>query len=230
MAHRLHISSIRRDSVGAIVEAIHDYPLLKDLGEPRHLKRDHRPGKSHDHEVVEGKRRLPDLSAQLPGQQWRRHRRSAGHHRPAGLPEGTGRRRRLAVAGLQVAERRQRLRHQRLPGHHGRVRHARRLGGTAGRDARARHPDGHGPRRQPQFRRAPLVRREPQEQGQPLPRLLYLAAGQGRAGAEQLGILLQRLGLAIRRGDRRILPAPVLQEAAGPELGEPRPPAARSTR
>jgi hypothetical protein len=30
MAHRLHISSIRQDSVGATVAAIHDYPLLKN--------------------------------------------------------------------------------------------------------------------------------------------------------------------------------------------------------
>ena len=54
--------------------------------------------------------------------------------------------------------------------------------------------------------------------------------GQGRARAQQLGILLQRLGLAVRRGDRRILPAPLLEEAAGPELGEPRAPRRRSTR
>ena len=58
-------------------------------------------------------------------------------------------------------------------------------------------------------------------EGQPLPRLLHLAARQGRPRAQQLGFALQRLGLAVRRGDGRILPAPVLQKAARPELGKP---------
>ena len=131
-----------------------------------------------------------------------------------------GVRRRLAVAGLQVAQRRQRLRHQRLPGHHGGVRHAGRLGRTARRDAQARHQTGHGPGGQSHLRRAPLVRRGPQVEGQSLPRLLHLAARQGRPRAQQLGVFLQRLGLAVRRGDGRILPAPVFQETAGPQLGK----------
>ena len=37
-----------------------------------------------------------------------------------------------------------------------------------------------------------------QVEGQPLPRLLHLAPGQGRPRAQQLGILLRRLGLAVR--------------------------------
>ena len=40
-------------------------------------------------------------------------------------------------------------------------------------------------------------------------------------GADQLGGGLLRLGLAVRRGLRGVLPAPVLPQAAGPELGEP---------
>ena len=43
--------------------------------------------------------------------------------------------------GLQIAQRRQRLRYQRLPRHHGRIRHTGRLGRTAGRDAPARASD-----------------------------------------------------------------------------------------
>jgi oligo-1,6-glucosidase len=39
--------------------------------------------------------------------------------------------------------------------------------------------------------------------------------------AEQLGALLLRPGLDLRRGDRRVLPAAVLGQAAGPELGAP---------
>ena len=44
----------------------------------------------------------------------------------------------------------------------------------------------------------------------PLPRLLYLEAGQRRPRAQQLGRLLRRLGLEIRPPDRYVLPAPVL--------------------
>ena len=60
--------------------------------------------------------------------------------------------------------------------------------------------------------------------------LLHLAAGQGRRASPTTGALLRRLGLAIRRDHGRILPAPVLEEAAGPELGEPRASGKRSTR
>ena len=77
----------------------------------------------------------------------------------ARLPGRARRRRGLAVAGLPVAAGRQRLRHQRLPGHRPGVRHAGRLRRAAGRRARARHEAGHGPGGQPHLRRAPLVRR-----------------------------------------------------------------------
>ena len=54
----------------------------------------------------------------------------------------------------------------------------------------------------------------------------------GKDGREpnNWAVLLRRLGLAVRRGDRRILPAPVLQEAAGPQLGKPDGARTRSTR
>ena len=41
---------------------------------------------------------------------------------------------------------------------------------------------------------------------------------------EQLGLVLLRLGVGARPGDRRALPAPVLAQAARPQLGEPRGP------
>ena len=43
--------------------------------------------------------------------------------------------------------------------------------------------------------------------------------------ADQLGFVLRRQRLGARRGDRPVLPAPVLEEAARPQLGEPRGPA-----
>ena len=64
-------------------------------------------------------------------------------------------------------------------------------------------------------------------QGQPLPRLLHLARPQGlRRGrqadsAEQLDFLLQPLRVGMGRGDRPVLPALLLRQAARPELGEP---------
>ena len=42
-----------------------------------------------------------------------------------------------------------------------------------------------------------------------------------RCRADQLGVVLLRSGLGARRGVRRVLPAPVLPQAARPELGEP---------
>ena len=57
---------------------------------------------------------LPDLSAQLPGQQRRRRRRPAGHHPPARLCRRARRRRDLDLAVLQVADEGLRLRRRRL--------------------------------------------------------------------------------------------------------------------
>ena len=39
--------------------------------------------------------------------------------------------------------------------------------------------------------------------------------------AERLALVLLRAGVGARPGDRRVLPAPVLAQAAGPQLGEP---------
>ena len=61
--------------------------------------------------------------------------------------------------GLPLADGRQRLRHQRLPGRRPALRHAGRPRRAHRRLPRARHPARHGPRRQPHLRRAPVVRR-----------------------------------------------------------------------
>ena len=53
-------------------------------------------------------------------------------------------------------------------------------------------------------------------QGQPEARLVLVARA-----AQQLGLGVLGLRLGARRGDRRVLPAPVLAQAARPQLGEP---------
>ena len=64
-------------------------------------------------------------------------------------------------------------------------------------------------------------------QGRPSRRLVLVASGQAgpRAGhpgrrAEPVGFVFRRFRLAVRSEARRILPPPVLQEAAGSQLGE----------
>ncbi len=53
----------------------------------------------------------------------------------------------------------------------------------------------------------------------------WVARGPGRETTEQLGFDLLRQRVAVRRNHGRLLPAPVLAQAAGPELGEPAGPA-----
>ena len=119
------------------------------------------------------------------------------------------RRRRLAVADLPLAAGRQRLRHQRLPGHRPGVRHAGRLRRAARRrctsagmklvmDLVVNHTsDEH-----------PWFVESRSSTGQPEARLVLVAPAAGRhagrrAGrrADQLGLVLLRPGLGARRGD-----------------------------
>ena len=104
---------------------------------------------------------------------------------PPGPPERAGRRRAVAVAGLPLAAGRQRLRHQRLPGHRPDVRDARRLRRAARRGPRARHAARDGPRRQPHLGRAPVVRGVALEQRQPEARLVLVARAQPPTGARR---------------------------------------------
>ena len=113
----------------------------------------------------------------------------------------------LAVADLPVAAGRQRLRHQRLPGHRPALRQPGRPSTSCSRAARPRHEADHGPGRQPQLRRAPVVRRDPLGAGQPEAGLVLVAAaarghGAGPPGAEPTnwGARLRRLGLGVRPG------------------------------
>ena len=177
------------------------------------------------------RRRLPDLPAQLRRLRRRRHRRpAAASSSTLDYLAAARRRRRLAVADLPVAAGRQRLRHQRLPGHRPDCSAPWPTSTSCSAGVHApRHEAGDGPRRQPHLRRAPVVRRVALRR-----RTTRSATGTGgarraracsrrraRRRADQLGVVLLRLGLGVRRGDRRVLPAPVLPQAARPQLGEP---------
>ncbi len=173
--------------------------------------------------LVAERHRVPDLSAQLRRQQWRRRRRHCRHHRQARLSAAARHRRHLAVTDLRVANGRQWLRHRRLPGDRPRVRHARRFRPAGGRGQVARHRHSARSRGQPHLRRSPLVQGFPQFPSEPPSRFLYLArSGGGRRAAQRSAIDLRRPRLDARRGDRAILPAPVLDAAARSQLGQPR--------
>ena len=74
-------------------------------------------------------------------------------------------------------------------------------------------------------------------QGRPEARLVLVAAGprghgagRARRRADQLGRRLRRPGLGVRRGHRRVLPAPVLAASSPTSTGRTRRSARRSTR
>ena len=123
----------------------------------------------------------------------------------------------MAVADLPVAAGRRGLRHQRLPGHRAGVRDARAVRRAAGRGARARDEARDGPRRQSHVRRAPVVRRVALVGRLAQARLVHLAP----RARDRVALVLLRAGVGARRGHRRVLPAPVLAQAARPQLGEP---------
>ena len=109
--------------------------------------------------LVEERRHLRDLPAQLSGLERRRHRRSERHHPAPRLPEGPGRRRHLAFAHLSVAAGRLRLRHLRLRKHRSAVRHAGGLRPPGGRGEKAQYPHHHGHGDEPHLRQAQVVPR-----------------------------------------------------------------------
>ena len=175
------------------------------------------------------RRRLPDLPALLPGHERRRRRRHPRNHPPPGPPRCARRGRRVAEPRLPLAAGRQRLRHLRLRGHRPALREPRRPRRAHRGPALARHAPDDGPGGQPHERRARLVPLLPLLQGRSQARLVHLAprssgarsgARAARNRAHQLGLLLLRIHLGLGRGQRRVLPPPVLHQAARPELGE----------
>ena len=180
--------------------------------------------------MVEGRRLLPGLRAQLHGLGRRRDRRPAGDPQPPGLPGAARRRCAVAQPHLPLPDGRQRLRHHRPPRRRPGVGRPRRRGRPDRGRARARHPGHRRSRAQPHLGPAPVVPRgagvtDRQPGAGPLP----LPAGPGqrrRRAAQRLAQRVRRLGVDPRagggRGPRRVVPAPVLPRPAGPELDEPR--------
>ena len=171
--------------------------------------------------MVERGRGLSNLSTQFHGQRRRRHRRSAGNRFPPGLRQESGRRRDLAESDLRFAERRQRVRHTRLPPDHrrfrhdGRFRHPTRRSPFPGHETRAR------PGRQPYERRTSVVRRSPQIAPESLLRLLPLVADrERRASATQKLFRRGRERMEVQFRDDVLLPALFLPQTARPEMGE----------
>ena len=144
------------------------------------LRPSDRPGGPAPRRLVARRGDLPDLPAQLPGQQRRRRRRPARDHPPAGLCRAAGRRRDLDLAVLQEPDEGFRLRRRRLLRRRPAVRHARRLRRAAGRGAPAGPEGDDGLRPEPHQRPASLVRGEPAEPRQPEGRLVRL--GRRQAG------------------------------------------------
>ena len=134
---------------------------------------------------------------------------------------GPGHHRGLAVAGHLLAQPRLGLRRLGLPRHRPLLRDPRRPRHAGARGGRPRHPHPDGPGAQPHQRPARLVRRRAERPGLDPPRLLRLGRPQARRQpAEQLGQHLRRAGLAVRRGQRPVLPAQLRGGPARPQLVE----------
>ena len=173
--------------------------------------------------MVAGQGLLSDLAQKLQGFKRRRRGGHPRHHRPAGLSQGAGGGHPLALAGVQKPAGGRGLRHRRLPGHRPPLRHHGGHGAPAGGDQAPGHVCGDGPGGEPLLRRAPLVPEGAGRPGRPLREVFLLPQGQKRRAAHQLARLLRRQ--CVEPGARPggpLLPAPVLQKAAGSRLGEPR--------
>ncbi len=178
---------------------------------PRHVRRD----------VVARGRPVPDLPALVRGFRRRRDRRSARHHRAARPPRRAGDRRPLAQPDDALPERRLGVRRRRLLRRASRARDARGPGRAGRRGGRARDPGAARPRPQPHELRAPVVRQRDRRSRRPVPRLLRLGRSRpGRRAAQQLGVQLRRLGLAVARADGAVLPEQLPAHPARPQLVE----------
>ena len=171
------------------------------------------------HPLVARRGDLPDLSAQLPRQQRRWRRRSAGHHRKARLRRRAGRGCDLDLAVLHLADGRLRLRHRRLPRCRSAVRHGGRFRPPAGQGPCAGPEGDDRPGAQPYLRGARLVPRKPRQPRQPARRLVRVGRRQTRRhAAQQLAVDLRRRGLAVGAAPRPVLPAQLPRRAARSQL------------
>ena len=166
---------------------------------------------------------LSDLSALVSGQQWRRRRRSRGHHRAAPYLRWLGvdaiwispiYPSPMADFGYDVTD---------YMRHRSAVRHAGRFRRAAARGARAR-PEGHPRlRAEPHLRPASLVHREPRARATIPKRDWYIWRDPAPDGGPPNNWLSHFGGSAwaVRRGDRAILLPRLPQGAARPQLAQP---------
>ena len=171
---------------------------------------------------MEGGGGLPDIPSELHGFERRRDRRPRGNYTEGGLHRLSRRRHRLAEPGLSLAQQRQRIRHQRLRGGHGGLRHDGRLKPPRLGPSRAGDPPGHGSRRQPQLGRAPLVQGIAILEGIAEARLVHMEARPSRRSPQQLEGLLRRERLGVRLRYRRVLSPPLRPRPTRPQLGKSR--------
>ena len=183
-------------------------PGAVDKPLPRGARRQDRCSFSGDdgHErqvdMVARRRHLSGLPALLPGHERRRQRRSQGHHEAARSHIAIARRRRrLAVALLQVAHGRHGLRRVGLLRRRPAVRHDGGFRRVDRRGAPARPQDHHRSGAVALVRPASLVHREPVEPHEPEGRLVCLGRSEaGRHAAQQLALAasVARHGSGIR--------------------------------
>ena len=149
-----------------------------------------RPWTKRQHEprvvpVVAARRDLPDLSAVLPGQRCRRHRRPGGHRSASRLPPVAGRGCDLAEPHLPVADGGFRLRRGRL---HRRGSHVRHSGGSRPSGAGVPWPRPEAAARlrsEPLLRPASVVHRQPQRPAQCEARLVSMGRSRRKPGPAQ---------------------------------------------
>ncbi len=171
------------------------------------------------HRLVARSGDLPDLSAQLPGQQRRRHRRPAGDCAALAAHRRDGRRCDLDLAVLHLSDEGFRLRRLRLLRRRPDVRQPRRFRYPDPGGAPARSEGDDRPRAVAQLARASLVQGKPQEQGQLICELVRLGRCQARRHpAQQLAFDLRRLCLAMGADALPVLPAQLPDRAARPQF------------
>lgn len=173
--------------------------------------------------LVERNDRLSNLSPQFQGQQRRRHRGPERNHRKTRLPARAGDRNPVAQSDLRIPQRRQRLRHQRLPADHARFRHDGGFRPAPERSTRTRHASPPRPGAESHQRPASLVPRGPHLSGKPLLRLLPLVArGAGPSALPQEPFRRGGRCLVLQRPHAVLLPALLRPAAARPQLAESR--------
>ena len=228
----------QRPAAKSVAKPRRTTPRAKPAAKPRSQARrapgqagSRRHGRRLRRRLVAARRRLPGLSALVRGRQRRRRRRPARPDRQARLSQRRDRavarhRRDLAVADPPVARLRRRLRRRRLRRDRPGLRDPRRLRSARGRGASPGHPDHARPGDEPHQLGPSLVRGVAARPVRPVRRLVSVARRRARPvrarrEAEQLDVVLRRVGVDVGRGPRPVLHAHVPARAARRELAQP---------